>query len=763
MKNLPMRNEDRFPAANGNVNIERFLSTDDSPKRMQESRNKDDIQYYINVLLRHKWYVIVPVLIMVLAMVLLLQFEEPLYAASSRILIKNTTPRLMEIADLNGQEKHDVFYPTEYQLLQSEKNISEVITLLNLEDTLKKPWSLKSAISQQLRPVKAWAKGALSIILPRRESRILTAEEQAEIKRQETLAIFRDALSVTPQEGNQLVDIRIETLDPKQAARISNTLVEVYARNSSSQKLETATNAAEWLTKQASNLKKEMYASELALQQFRKKQDFVSLDLEEKNNIVLSNLNELNKKYNQAKTNRVDIENNLTNINSLSNTDIRNIDVIPPYIDDHLIKSIMSMRSKYLDVELEYINKSKSYRTRHPFMIELQSQLDRLTKAIAAEFQKGIRSLQTAYNLALDKEQKLVNQFEKQKSKTQSLNSDLITYNTLKLDANSFRELYLKATDRLREVKLTQASATKNVKIIQTASVPVEPIPSQAAIKLLGSMTFGGFLGVAIAFSLARFQTRFQEAEEVESFLQLPLIGVIPHYSADGRRGTYEPTTLHQHSLPAAEAYRVLRTRLQAITPQMHTLLVTSAVPSEGKSTTSANLGVAFARMGLNVLIVDTDLRRPSLHRHFWAMNSEGLSTVLTEGGEWQDLLQETPMGNLKILPTGVNTANASDLLSSREMKDLIQSFKREFDLVIFDAPLVLSLSDVEIVAPEMDGVLMVHCPHRCEKNSVLKAVQMLERANAPLLGIALNNVRAREEQYYYARHDYTPRIESRT
>ena len=117
-------------------------------------------------------------------------------------------------------------------------------------------------------------------------------------------------------------------------------------------------------------------------------------------------------------------------------------------------------------------------------------------------------------------------------------------------------------------------------------------------------------------------------------------------------------------------------------------------------------------------------------------------------------------MANLKLLPTGFNAANASDLLSSSAMKELIESFKRSFDLVIFDAPLVLSISDVEIIAPDMDGVLMVHCPYRCEKGSVLKAVQMLERANASLLGIVLNNIQAREEKYYYERHDYTSRLE---
>ena len=197
----------------------------------------------------------------------------------------------------------------------------------------------------------------------------------------------------------------------------------------------------------------------------------------------------------------------------------------------------------------------------------------------------------------------------------------------------AFANCILKATERLREIQLTQVSATKSVKVVKKASIPVKPAPSNAFLKLLVGVAMGAFCGVAFAFSRERFDTRFKEADEVEAFLQLPLLGVVPHYAIDSRNGPYEPTTLNDHVPAAAEAYRVLRTRLQAVAPEMKTLLLTSAVPSEGKSTTSANLGVSFARMGMKVLMVDADLRRPTLHRHFWAMNSEGLATVLAEGG----------------------------------------------------------------------------------------------------------------------------------
>jgi capsular exopolysaccharide synthesis family protein len=178
------------------------------------------------------------------------------------------------------------------------------------------------------------------------------------------------------------------------------------------------------------------------------------------------------------------------------------------------------------------------------------------------------------------------------------------------------------------------------------------------------------------------------------------------------------------------------------------TLLVTSAIPGEGKSTTSVNLGISFAQLGLKVLIVDADLRHPSLHNAFHISGETGLTDILLRGANWQKILQDTRMENLKILPTGRKPHNPSELLSTKTMKKLIKSFKDAFDMVIFDAPVVLSIPDVEIVAPEVDGVLLVHDIEKSNKELAMEAKRILERAKSHIVGIVFNNVK--EHQYYY-------------
>jgi len=159
--------------------------------------------------------------------------------------------------------------------------------------------------------------------------------------------------------------------------------------------------------------------------------------------------------------------------------------------------------------------------------------------------------------------------------------------------------------------------------------------------------------------------------------------------------------------------------------------------------------------VGWRVLLVDVDLRRPSLHRHFWVSNAEGLATVLVERGGWEYLIQDTPVETLKILPAGFNLHNPSDLLSLNSTKKLFEEFKQHFDLVIFDAPIVLSIPDVEIIAPWMDGVVLVHFPERCDKSSVLIAKSLLDRVGATMIGAVFNNIRRQDQRYYSQQRTY--------
>ncbi|MDH3601902.1 MAG: polysaccharide biosynthesis tyrosine autokinase, partial [Candidatus Tectomicrobia bacterium] len=573
-------------------------------------------------------------------------------------------------------------------------------------------------------------------------------------RRQAAISSFIKALTVEPQPGGKLVNISVSGSDPQDVALQANTLAEVYARKNLEKKLAAETSASEWLTEQTADLRQKVHEAELRLQQFREAGDRITFDREEQKSAVFADLQRLYTEYNTAKTNREDVENRLRHLTALSRGDVSNLQTVPPYLDQHLIQSIMQLRTQYQTLALERANNAKLYRPRHPVMARLDLRIEQIKRAIAEEFQKAVKALKAEYDVRLAKEQALEGAYNQQKGTSISSRKDDIDYQALQRDVASYQRLFQETSERLREIKLSQASAINNVSITKKAAVPIQPVPSKAAMKMMSGLMLAGCLGVGFAFIREYFDNRFKEADEVEGFLQIPFLGLVPNYP-QGKGRAYEPVSLRDPGSVAAEAYRIVRTRMQAAAPRMKTLLVTSALPSEGKSTTTANLGIAYARLGLNVLLVDIDMRRPSLHRHFWISNSEGLATALVDGGNWRDYVQDTVISNLKILPTGFNTQNPSDLLSLPSTTDLLSELKDAFDLVIFDSPIVLSIPDVEIIAPWMDNVVLVHYPERCDKPSVLNAKTLVERVAPNILGVVFNNIRRQDQKYYYHQRTY--------
>jgi capsular exopolysaccharide synthesis family protein len=313
------------------------------------------------------------------------------------------------------------------------------------------------------------------------------------------------------------------------------------------------------------------------------------------------------------------------------------------------------------------------------------------------------------------------------------------------------------------------------------------------ALKLALSVIIGCSIGVAFAFIRDYFDTNLKDVGEVERSLQLPCLSVIPSVTPDLaqsigaashwarpeprsterkrrlwtsrrlRRGTSNGrgdrgrihshiATLHNKALTLLEAYNLLRTRLQSSSPEIKTLLVTSALPAEGKSTTTVYLGMAFARLGRKVLLVDADLRQPSLHTRLRVQNSAGLTDILTQGRNWQQVIQDTSLANLHILPAGAGLHGyPSDILGLTTMQTLVEHLRNAFDLIIFDTPPMLALPDAEILSPAADGVLLVHSPGKCTKEEVVEVTRVLYRAGTAILGVVVNNVSQKEQSYYYS------------
>ncbi len=755
MKNLPIRTQDRTMLGYESIGVDYVHLPPEQP----ELHKRDSIKVYFNVLRRRKWYIIIPILLVVPLLIASAVFEEPSYRSSARVRIEPADPKVLDINTLLRPTLREEDLLTEYQLIRSEEHLAEVVDRLGLEDKLVEKHDLISRLKhvkgELMGVVKRLKSRAFALVgMTREPASPKSLAEGVDFKRLAAIAALKQGLSVQPQQGGQLVDIIVNGLIPADVALQANTVAEVYI-DKNFQKKQAGTQAAiEKLIDQTADLRQKMYEAEAQIEKFRQDRGITSFDPDNRGRAIAATLSRLENEYRDARAVREEVEGRLRNLEALARSDIRALKTVPTSLDQHMINSIMRLRGQYLDLESQIGTNRRIYRPKHPVMVRLNTQLNQTREAINAEFQKGIAALRAEFDIRRGRESDILRQLTEQKRETQGANAALSDFERKQHEAESYRALYRQTSERLRVLQMDQATIINNVKLIKRALAPLQPVPSNAFTNFFAGIALAGCLGVGFAFVREYLDNRFKEADEVEPFLQIPFLGVVPHY-AQGKGRAYEPVSLREPGSVAAESYRILRTRLQSAAPRMKTLLVTSALPSEGKSTTTANMGIAFARLGLRVLLVDIDLRRPSLHRHFWISNSEGLATALLDGGDWQKFLQDTPVASLKVLPTGFNTHNPSDLLSLRSTQKLIDEFKQAFDFIIFDGPIVLSIPDVEIVAPWMDGVVMVHYPERCDKPSVLNAKMLLERVNSTILGVVFNNIRRQDQKYYHQQRTY--------
>ena len=753
MKNLPVTSKDQ--------SLENYQ--DVVYQVVSENGKEDPVDFYryLSLLKRKKWIIIAPIIFILPIMAMNIYIQKKQYESYATLLIEDVNPKVLtNIQDVINVDRSEDFLTTQFEIIKSRAVAEEVVGILNLYETpikeddeiVKKIKFILGSHSILLNKFKAVIMQLFDYVSRISETKIIISEKDninsIDNNRQLIIDQFQNTLVVRPREGTKLVDVGVRSESPQDAAKQANVVVQVYIRQNLEKKLDVARKAVVWLGKEEATLRERVHNAELALQDFRERNKLVSLDYEERQNIVLQNLSNLNSNYMEVKKARLESQAKITNMNRFFIKDIKEIENNPDILNNDLIKNL---RSKYLELKYEKANLEKNFTEKHPRILLVNSQIQETKNQIDTEIRNIISSVQISLNTLVEKENSLSSMLNQQKKEVLDLKNNLITFNSLKNELEITKELYLTVAKRLREAKLTEALESNNVKIVQQALPQSVPVSSRSALKIILGIIAGLGLGAGIAFVSDCLDRRFKSAGDIERALGIPLLGVIPHYKLRKYRKGQLITLLEPWSA-ASEAYRSIRTWIQLSAPKaLQTLLITSAVPHEGKSTTSANLAVAYAQLGRKVLLIDADLRRPTIHRIFNLGNRIGLTDILTGKARWEQTIQNTQIENLKVLLAGPTLPNPAEILSTGRVGELLHILKGAFDTIICDSPVQLSIPDVAIIAPDMDGVLLVHRPSRVNKAEVLETKKLLERAGANIVGIVLNNVNKKDQQHYYS------------
>jgi capsular exopolysaccharide synthesis family protein len=713
---------------------------------------KSSLQDYLHLFWRRKWLFLTPVMCIMAWIVLLVVTQPSLYSGTATVLIEDKNPKVLAIPEVLGPEQGSDFYSTQYEIIKSRSVAEEVVEKLQLyapQPAKTISPTMATLIAIRDFPERVW-QAVLASMTPRDDQAPVSELATTDRQRQKAIDRLQQRLKVEARKGldnknTKLVNIIVQNDNRNQAVRQANAVAAAYVRQNLDKRLQASRQATVWLTKEEDNLRDKIAEGEHRLQALKEDKRIVGNNTNNSQTADLQSLGSLNLSYLEKRRERLALRAELDELRKfLVNPDLTQSAKYPTLLNN---PAISGLQKRYTDLQIQATELGKKFMDKHPKMVALAEQIAEVRKATTGEVQRVIASLENQYNALTTQENEFKQLFNTQRSTVIQSDKDLTTYGSLQRDLDIHRAMHQEIAKRLAETTITAALETNNVSLVEEA-LKGEPVPSRAVLYLLVGLVFSCGCGGGLAALAELFDKRFKNVADVEQALALPFLGFIPHHVLPKRQPP-ALITLQKPWSEAAEAYHTVRTWVQLAQPQVRSVLVTSASAREGKSTTAANLAVSFAQLGRHVLLVDADLRRPSLHRVFGDIEGLGLTDVLVRGVEWRSVVHEAPMENLKMLFAGVCPLNPTELLNTARLKSLIAEWKACFDLVIFDAPVVLSIPDVVILARMMDGILLVHSQERSTRAMAVETKRLLDRAGAKLLGMVCNNVRPKEEPYY--------------
>jgi polysaccharide biosynthesis transport protein len=670
-----------------------------------------------------------------------------LYEARAQVLIEDE--RSTDMTGLTPDlyyEDPQPYYQTQYRILKGRDLARRVVKTVHIEDvpefngTLRPPPSpfafasqLKNRIADLIRP----SAPAPPTEAPRADE---NAEESAYV------STFLSRVAVIPVTGSKLVDITFDAMDPRFAASAVNALVDEYVAQNLEVKRRGTENSLEWLQQELKAQQQKVTDSERQLAEYRERENAMSLD--DRNNIVVSRMNALNEAVVKARTNRIQKESLYNQVKNLgSNT--ADAETIPAIAQS---PQVAQLKNQLADLQREKAQLAERYGPKHPAIQDVNARLGNAQRQLELETAKAIQSIRNDYEAAALEERTLSQNLDAAKSDVQDLGKKSIDYNVMEREAQSNRTVYEALLQREKELRIASNSRANNVRVVDHAEVPKAPMAPAGRRTWLLSLAVSLALAVGTAYGLDYMNDTIKTPEDVTRHLKLPFLGLVPSV-----RGDRHPVLASSH-VPHdfGESFRSLRTSIISKYPSEGTkiLLVTSAQPLEGKTTTAANIAMALAYGGARVLLIDGDMRRPGLHRPLRLTNERGLSQVLVGQARVRDVIQRTVDPNLLAITAGRTPPNPSELLSSERMKTLLTNLTHgPFDWIIIDTPPVLAVTDAVILAPLVSGVTFVVGAEMTRRRLAERAIETIMQSRPRYAGVVLNKVDFNRNKYYYSRY----------
>jgi len=703
---------------------------------------------YVRVLIKRKW-IVVTCLATIFSVVAIATLRmTPIYEANGTIEIDKPD------SSLNFQNSAtfslDYYDPTELEteikILQSDLLALQVIKELNLDRRPDFSGNVAPTPPSDLAPDPLQ-------VDPARASALLAG--------------FKGSLRVALSPSSRIIEVHYRSADPQVAASVVNTLMQTYVDNHIKSRFDSTMQASDWLQNQLVDMQMKVEKSQEKLVRYQKEHEILGID--EKQNITTAKLDELNKELTSAESERMDKEAFYQLVQSgdadaiASAAGGADAQVAGVQAASQLLEGL---RSKQADMKIQIAELNTQFGPAYPKVNQLNNQLKEVDSQIQAEMKKIVAKVRGQYMTSLQREHMLHDALEKQKQEANKLNESAIEYNILKRDAETYRTLYEGLLQKLKEAGVSAGLKANNFHIVDGARPPTSPVEPNIPRNLGFGFMLGLATGVGLAFLLEGLDNTIRTTEQAQAVSGLASLGMIPLGSKAARDGASSKRLVIASSKEAvelvtqvrpqsqmAESYRALRTSLllSNLGAPPKVIMVTSALPQEGKTTTSINCAIVLAQKGVRVLLVDADLRRPSIHKTLGMGPRSGLSNVLTGSTTLEQVIAHPSiLPNLDVLPAGTPPPNPAELLASANMRDVLAQLGEQYDHIVVDTPPSLSVTDAVVLSQRADAVVLVIRSGHTTKQALRRARDILARVNAKVVGVLLNAVDLSSPDYYY-------------
>lgn len=677
---------------------------------------------YLGLLLKHKWLAAISVgSALVLGFIATL-LMTPLYTGVTTIQIDREAAKVVNVQAQQGVSGNDdpQFYETQYQLLRSRSLAERVAANLALADD-----------ADFLRGGSLSPWGRFMGMISARPSLPSSVMDRQKI----AVARVMGGLMIRPVPMSRLVEISYVSPNPDWAAKIANAVADNFVGATLDRRYSATSYARQFLEDRLQQLKTKLEESEKAEVAYAQKEGIVSVD--ESKTEAGSNYDALSKALAAAEADRIRTEQLWVQAQTTDSMGL------PQILND---AAIQAARGRQAQLEADYQDKLNVMKPAFPEMVQLRAQITTIERQIKHQVDLIKQSIRSQYEASKEQQAAILAQIDKLKDTVLDQRGRSIQYKLLQREVDTNRALYDGLLQQYKEVGISGAVGTNNVSVVDRAERPGGPTSPRLGVNLLIALVLG--LGAAAASILVveLLDDTFKSPEEVEETLGLTVLGVTPVTDLSSEEALKDPSSA------LSEAYRSLRTALQFSTSDgtPKNLLVTSSRPSEGKSTTSLSLARQFAQLGQRVLLVDADLRNPSLHHVLSLDNSVGLSNYLAGAIEPEEGVQTLKDPDIDLIASGPLPPNPAELLAGPRLSALLAAAEEIYDIVIIDGPPVMGLADAPLLSSLVSGTLVVIEAGETRKGIVRAAMKRLHFARARVLGVLLNKFDSRKAGYTY-------------